>query len=292
MQMAALSRTFNVLPLEDAVERLMSGNLPNRAVSITFDDGYLDNLQVAIPVLKKYGLHATFFLTTGFLDGGLMYNDIVVESVRRLPGTTADLRFVGLGEVSIDDLESRVQLIHRLTGALKYLTPVARASASAQLSSLARGPLPDDLMMRSGDVRTLIQAGMSVGGHTVDHPILARTAPEDAYAQIVANRETLADLIGSTPRIFAYPNGKPGTDYGAEHVSMVRGAGYRFAVSTACGVATCQNDIYQLPRISPWDYKELPFIVHLLRLARMPADASQFPQSSASSQHGWATPNG
>jgi hypothetical protein len=80
-----LTQWFNVLPLDEAVHRLSSGTLPARALSITFDDGYADNHEVALPILQKHRLPATFYIATGFLDGGRMWNDTVIESVRRSP---------------------------------------------------------------------------------------------------------------------------------------------------------------------------------------------------------------
>ena len=85
-----VARWFQVLPLDEAVARLAARTLPARAVAITFDDGYADNATVALPVLKRVGFPATFFIATSFLDGGRMWNDTVIESVaRRLtPHTT------------------------------------------------------------------------------------------------------------------------------------------------------------------------------------------------------------
>ena len=76
---------FNMLSLDDAVARIKTGTLPTRAACITFDDGYADNYQVALPILRRHGLTATFFVATGFLDGGRMWNDTVIESVRLTP---------------------------------------------------------------------------------------------------------------------------------------------------------------------------------------------------------------
>jgi hypothetical protein len=82
-QLGLLKSLFNVLPLPEAVARLKAGTLPARAASITFDDGYADNFTRALPILQKHGLHATFFIATAYLDGGRMFNDTVIESIRQ-----------------------------------------------------------------------------------------------------------------------------------------------------------------------------------------------------------------
>jgi peptidoglycan/xylan/chitin deacetylase (PgdA/CDA1 family) len=264
-QMAALSQVFHVLPLEEAVEKLGAGTLPERAVSVTFDDGYRDNFHVALPILKRHGLHATFFLTTGFMSGDLMFNDIATESIRRFPAGAVDLTFIGQGVLGIGNAEARAKLVLNVVQALKYLPLDARAEACARLSRIATEPLPTDLMMDADDVRSLVAAGMSVGGHTVDHPILARISNDECYAQIKQNRDVLASLIGYVPRTFAYPNGKPSVDYRAEHVDMVRRAGYSIALSTAFGAATSSCDPFQLPRVCPWGFGRVPHVLPLLR---------------------------
>ena len=73
---------FNVIPLDAAVDSLKARNLPARALAITFDDGYADNRTVALPILKRHGLSATFFIATGYLNGGRMWNDTIIEAIR------------------------------------------------------------------------------------------------------------------------------------------------------------------------------------------------------------------
>ena len=253
-QMAVLARVCNVLPLSEALERMRRGVLPERAVSITFDDGYRDNLEVAVPVLQRHGLGATFFIATGFLDGGRMMHDTIVETVRRLPSGQLDLEWIGLGQRQIDDLASRLALIGELVGQVKYLPFDQRRDACDRLGSLSPSDLPTDLMMTSAQVRDLHSAGMHVGAHTHDHPILARLSVGEARHQIARSREELARLTGSAPRLFAYPNGKPTLDYSREHVELVREAGFDAAVSVAFGCATRDSDHFQIPRFIPWDH--------------------------------------
>ena len=79
--MRNVRRWFHVLPLEAAVARLRDGSLPARALAITFDDGYADNHDVALPILTRLNLTATFFIATSFLDGGCMWNDRVRDTI-------------------------------------------------------------------------------------------------------------------------------------------------------------------------------------------------------------------
>lgn len=252
-QLSVLSRVFNVLPLQEALDRLREGSLPPRSICITFDDGYRDNLEIAAPILRRHGIVATFFIATGFLDGGRMMHDSVIEAVRRIAPGTYDLEWLGLGQRRIDDLASRSALIDAVVGAVKYLPFAERRDTCERFAALSPTPLPTDLMMTSRQVQELAESGMHIGAHTHDHPILNRLEPEAAREQITRNVETLTRLIGIAPRLFAYPNGKPTLDYGPAHVDIVRHAGFDAAVSVCFGTVARNTDHFQIPRFAPWD---------------------------------------
>lgn len=273
--MRVVADLFHVLPFGEAVDRLKRGTLPARAACVTFDDGYRDNFEIACPILRRHALSGTFFVATDFLDGGRMFNDTVIEAARRIPTGKVDLSWIGLGEVQISDIASRIALMSAFIDAIKYLPTDERAAASERLGALADSPLSRDLMMRSEQVVNLQKMGMDVGGHTLGHPILAQISADEARRQIVANRERLTDLLGTAPRHFAYPNGRPGQDYCSEHVAMVRDAGYTAAVSTARGVATPKDDCFQLPRFSPWHREENRLRASMLRNAAFGAGATR-----------------
>lgn len=263
-QMQCIAGLFNVLPLGEAVERLAHGSLPGRAACITFDDGYADNAEIALPILKRLGLPATFFIATGFLDGGAMFNDRVIESVRGARGDRLDLSAAGFGEVDVSSAAARRATIAALLAAVKYLPQDERDAKVARISELAGATRPAGLMMRTGQVRALYDAGMEIGGHTVSHPILARLDPAAARAEIAAGKEQLEAIIRAPVTLFAYPNGKPAADYLSGHVAMVKELGFSAAVSTSPGVATQNADRYQIPRFTPWDNTPARFALRLV----------------------------
>ncbi|MBB3117045.1 polysaccharide deacetylase family protein [Pseudoduganella violacea] len=264
-QLALLKSRFTILPLLDAVRRARSGDLPPRAACITFDDGYADNAEVALPLLLKHGLHATFFIATGFLNGGRMWNDSVIELARRAPGGGLDASSLGLGQHALGSIADRQRAIPALIGQLKYLPMEERLAQVNRLADLARCELPADLMMNTAQLHKLRDAGMGLGAHTVNHPILARLPAAQARQEIASGKAALEDLLGQNVLLFAYPNGKPGEDYLPEHVSMVRELGFEGAVSTAWGASKGRQDVYQLPRFTPWDRSRLRFVLRLAR---------------------------
>lgn len=255
---------FTVLPLAEALERLGRRSLPARAAAITFDDGYADNLLCALPVLQRHRMHATFFIASGFLDGGRMWNDTVIEAVRNTRLERLDSGLDGLPSLPLGSIAERRAALDRLIAAVKHLAPAARADAVARLVERCNAPLPDDLMLGSAQVRALHTAGMGIGAHTVSHPILARSTPDAAWREIADGRAQLEALIGERVALFAYPNGKAASDYRREHVDMVRELGFDAALSTNWGVNDADADPYQLARFTPWDRTRWRFGLRML----------------------------
>lgn len=263
-KMELLRDNFKVMPLTEGVRRLAEGSLPSRALSITFDDGYRDNVTTVLPVLKSVGVPATFFVASGYLNGGRMWNDDVIEIIRQTKANSISLPELGIGPVSLRDLTARRAAIDAVIERLKEADPKLRQKALDELACESHCRLPDDLMMTDDDVRTLHEAGMEIGCHTRTHPILTRIPLEVGEAEITGSRADLERIINSPVRLFAFPNGIPGYDYDARHVDMVRRLGFEAAFSTAWGVSTSGSDRYQLPRFTPWDDSPLAFTARLI----------------------------
>ena len=107
--MAAIAECFNVLSLPQALDQMASGTLPPRALSITFDDGYQDNYTIALPILLQHGFKATFFVCSGYINDGLMFNDVIVEAIRVSQSHSLDLSWLMLGHIPLNDLGQSVQ---------------------------------------------------------------------------------------------------------------------------------------------------------------------------------------
>jgi peptidoglycan/xylan/chitin deacetylase (PgdA/CDA1 family) len=266
-QLDLLGDHFTVLPLREAVARLARHSLPPRSVCITFDDGYANNCDVAAPLLSARGMPATVFVAPGFLSGGRMFNDTIIEALRRAP-EQFDLGDIGLGQHVLSDDAARRRAIASIIPALKHLPPGLRSERATALAERAGGVLPTDLMMSDAQVLQLHHGGIEIGAHTLNHPILASVDEDTARHEIVASKARLEDIIGAPVTSFAYPNGRPGRDYGPRDVALARAAGFELALSTAWGAATAGRDVFQIPRVAPWDRTAPRFGLRLVRAYR------------------------
>ena len=265
-QFRTLRQFFKVLPLDEAAEMLAAGKLPPRAVCITFDDGYRDNHDLALPLLQQHGLSATFYVASSYLNGGLIFHDVLIETIRHAPTGILDLGIDGLDKLPISDTASRLAAAQHLMGAMKYLPPLQRQQLSERLLDTLGHHAPRTLMMTDDQVRAMSRQGMSIGGHTAHHVILSKLSPQDAREEIISNQQTLTALVDKPLVSFAYPNGKPGIDYDTSHVNLVRELGYRNAVSTQSAVGTKRASIHELPRFVLNETTPIGVVLRMLRM--------------------------
>jgi peptidoglycan/xylan/chitin deacetylase (PgdA/CDA1 family) len=254
---------FNVIPLAEGVAGIKSGRLPDRALAITFDDGYANNATVAAPILRRLGLHATFFIATGFLDGGCMFNDSVIEAVRAFPGERLDLDPLGLGAHATGTTDQRRAAIDAILAGIKYRPEAERGDLAEAVARFAATSLPTDLMMTSEQAAGLARDGFELGGHTVSHPILAQVDAVTARDEVERGRRRLDEICGRRTKLFAYPNGRPQRDYVRATVELVRELGFDGAVTTSAGAAVPGSSPFEIPRFTPWDVRPLRYATQL-----------------------------
>lgn len=262
--MGWVQKQFTVIPLAEGIQRLSNGRLPPAAAAITFDDGYRDNLEVAAPILKRRNLPATLFVASGFVDGGIMFNDMVIEAIRRTSMPVLELAELGIDPLPLGSWEERRNALFRLLPAIKHLPATRRSDTVASLAAQAKVTLPHDLMMTTEQVREFAGLGFEIGAHTVNHPILAVLPDDEARLEIKRGREQLEGMIDKKVNLFAYPNGRWGKDFDERHVAMVKACGFDAAFSTEPGVCSMYCDFWSLPRFTPWDRTSMRFHLRML----------------------------
>lgn len=252
-QMALLRRHFNVLPLDELVERSGRNDVPSSAVAITFDDGYRDNYENAFPILRRHGLPATVFLTTAAVGTReVLWHDRILDAFRQTEATSL--------EVDGTSLPMRTPLQKRTTAAsclrrVRSLDPRGRDREIARvMSALGVAATPEARWRKLSwdEIREMANGGISFGAHTVTHPILTRMPIDEAGREILESRDAIERALGKKVTLFAYPNGGP-TDFNDDVKRVVRDAGFRCAVTTIPGTNDAATDLFELKRVALWD---------------------------------------
>lgn len=262
-QMSVLRRYFHPLSLSDALERLQQGDLRAGSVCITFDDGYEDNLLVALPILQRHQISATFFITTNYIEGEVMWNDYIWESLRYTQCTELELTEMGLGLYSLESEQQRKAAGNSIIQAIKYLVPAERLEFAAKVVSKLGMTIPKGLMLNAEQIKMLHRSGMGVGAHTQSHPILRLLSDSDSRTEISESKKILENLLQAPVDYFAYPNGKLGEDFSHRELEIVRSVGFKAALSTEWGVSDKTSDFFQLKRFTPWDRTDVKYLARM-----------------------------
>jgi len=267
MQMQVLSKYFNPIKLSDAIDKLYEGNLPARSVSVSFDDGYADNYTTALPILKKYNVPSTFFIATGYLNNGIMWNDVVIESIRHASKTASNLNLndIDLSTYSLKTEVEQYKAVSDILARLKYLSFADRHNKTEKIATQVNIKLSSNLMMTNEQLKSLKDENMEIGGHTVNHPILNTLNMEESRKEIIEGKKYLENLLGEKLKTFAYPNGRPDHDYNSMHTELVKECGFIGAVSTQRGIARSNSNRFELPRYNAWDKKKWRFLLRILK---------------------------
>lgn len=264
-QMKLLREHFQPLSLTEALERLEHDALPPRAICVTFDDGYADNLLHALPVLERWDIPATVYVASGFLDGGRMWNDSLIEAFSGCQKDSVSLPDVGYEQLDLSTLPQRLQSCYDVITRVKYLQPEQRLEqVDAIWRQLGQPQLPNDLMLTREQLRDLSAGQIEIGNHTVSHPVLSAVDDAVVVKELQQSSEDLEAVIQKPVRHFAYPNGIPGKDFYDHHRKLIRTLGFASAVTTQWGVSGAMTDRWALPRFTPWDQTPQRFAARLI----------------------------
>jgi peptidoglycan/xylan/chitin deacetylase (PgdA/CDA1 family) len=257
-QMEHLRRELTPLSLADLVAALAAGALPPRAVAVTFDDGYVDNLTAASPILVEQGVPATFFVTAGELDGAHEFWWDTLEQIflagRPVPPTLEVELGGGPRRLATRTAAERTTAHRAVYEALVAAAPEARDDLAARLvrwSGLMLVTRPDHRPMTGEEVRRLgRRPGHAIGAHGARHLALPAQAAEVRQREVVDGKARLEALLGRPVTLFAYPFGA----VSGEAVAAAGAAGF-------AGAATCEPALVR-PGCDP------------LRLPRLPVEAA------------------
>lgn len=246
-QVAFLKQNFDVIGLNDLEQTI---NQPRgQFVMLTFDDGYRDNFELAFPILKSHSVPATFFIATGFVDRPRMP---VWDELAWMLRTTS-VKTLAANEWLPTSVSLSDQPFRRLLAVYKSLgTELTEMYLEFLADSLGTGRCPISLAseqwMTWDMLREMQAGGMTFGGHTVNHPILANSTADQQDWEVGECQRRLVDELGGPIEAFSYPNGKRG-DFNEFTRAALRSHGYRWAFSYSGGYCHSGHaDHFDLPR--------------------------------------------
>ncbi len=287
-QMEYLNQNFHIMSLNMLVHSLLSGKIPKRAVVLTFDDGYVDSLWNAKPILEKYEIPATVFVTSGYvgLNQEFWWDELerlllstpslpeclkmmlhgkeykwILDKWANLPKSndSSNLHWNVLFTEDPTPRHSACQEIHSL---LRPLRHEEQQMALDALNSFAltngRQPRPGYRALKPEEICQLAKDGLiEIGAHTVTHPILALQPYETQKREIVESKTFLEKILGKMVTSFCYPYGGRG-DINPTTLMLVKQSGFSAALTTIPGSVVPQANIYFLPRfmVHSWDGEE------------------------------------
>lgn len=267
-QLTFLKRRFRISPLVELIDRLKAGGPTEPdAFAITIDDGWRDNYLFALPVLKKYRVPATIFLTTDFIGTGKVYWFMVVHwllaegkfTPEKIRSMFDDMRRTGTIPSDIREIDQS-RLIADSGNADRFietLKPFRLSSIQTVIGAMIKESglsmdywIEQKYMLSWEEVREMAASGISFGSHGCSHQIMTLLSGDDVKYEAVRSKEIIEQQLKQPVRLLAYPNGNQNETVR----EAVKQAGYVAAVTTHGGQAGSRGvDLFALPRIGVHD---------------------------------------
>jgi peptidoglycan/xylan/chitin deacetylase (PgdA/CDA1 family) len=266
-QMEVLQTLANPISLEELVHAIADSQLPPKAVVVTFDDGYADNLYEAKPLMEYYEIPAMVFIVTGSIGSQFWWDEMehILLFPKRLPERLEisfnDFTFEwNSGNSSFESpgngsFEHRKHLLRTLYQKLLTMSFEARKRIITHLRDWS-GFEPEESSfcrtMTSDELIQLVSGGLiDVGAHTLSHPILSELAEIEQRMEVLKGKEILEKILDCKVKSFSYPHGQ----LSEETLTIVKNSGFLCACASHNDVAWSGSDNFQLPRfwIQNWD---------------------------------------
>lgn len=232
-QMSYLAAHYNVLSMPELLEIYQrGGTLPARAALVTFDDAYTDFAEYAWPILQRYRVPVTLFVPTGFPDqpDRVFWWDWLYQAVSLTERRNA--LSVAATVIPLATASQREQAFSQIRDYIKTLPHEQAMTTVAQICHELGAPSPRHEVLGWQVLRQLAAAGVTMGAHTQNHPLMNRISPQQMQQEAVGSLQDLTREIGTALPIFAYPSG----GVNAEAIQVLAESGFTLAFGTERGL--------------------------------------------------------
>jgi peptidoglycan/xylan/chitin deacetylase (PgdA/CDA1 family) len=253
-EMRYLTKTHKILSLEE-IAGIINGNkaLPKRGVVVTFDDGYKDNYTNAFPVLKKYNIPATIFLTTGNIGTGHLFWWDKLEYIL----CNTKIKSFDLGDFGTIITPSGKNKIKKLDKITIRFTKMPEDKKNNLIENLVKNSdvdfpknLGKDIIMSWDEIKQMSEGGINFGAHTVTHPILTKIPLNQAKNEIINSKKEIEKRLKKPVTTFSYPNGLA-DDYNEDIKTILKENGFICATTIIPKIVNKNSDLFELGRLPP-----------------------------------------
>jgi peptidoglycan/xylan/chitin deacetylase (PgdA/CDA1 family) len=214
---------------------------------ITFDDGYLDNFEIALPLLQKHGLNATFFVTSNYVKQvKIPWWDEIAWMLQNSDTKSFNLAWTGERQFDVAQIRSNNHNLHKFMTVIKSHSELSMQKKLVLLQNILAitfdiAGLTKPLFMSESNVTEMKNAGMEIGGHTMNHPILSHLSASEQSIEINQNKQHLEGLTKQPVTTFAYPVGSYDC-YDQDTLDILKKSGYKIAFTYENGLNLKYND--------------------------------------------------
>jgi len=267
-QIKYLSKYYNICSLEYLIEESLNGRINNRALAITFDDGYQDLYHFALPILKKYNTPAIIFLVTGLINRTeILWFERAINIVKYHRESELVIENEGrILKYDTDTIEMKATSTIKILEFLKSLNPDIRNKLLGALEKQFQFKGSTDsgqLMLTWEQIKEMRKYGISFGAHTVNHNILTTLSPTQLEQEIRQSKRDIESQLQEKVMLFAYPNGRS-TDFNSGIKLLLKNSGFKCAVTTIAGLNSIATDFFELRRFRPWQNDPKMFALQLI----------------------------
>lgn len=231
-QIAYIAKRFRVVSVETLIEEIKQDTVKPYTLALTFDDGHYDFYENAWPILKKYRIPASLYITTGFVDGTTwLWPDLLKYTLLNSNKSQASLLPLGLLPL---DKDSVLETWHRVGDYCLTLSSSERLQCIRALAEVANIKLPTSPAapfhaVTWEQLAEMQQEGLTIGSHTVSHPILSSLTTAEINDELLSSAEVIQNKLGHFPKGICYPNGRL-SDINDDVLAQAKAIGYEYGL--------------------------------------------------------------
>lgn len=250
-QIAYIAKRFRVVSMNTLIDEIKTNSVKPYTIALTFDDGHADFYTSAWPILKKYQIPASLYITTDFINGKLwLWPDLLKYALLNNTQTQIDLAPLGTITLTQDQLLKAWHLLgdYCLTlGSAERLEFIANFAQAANVT-LPDAPVTPFTAVTWEQLSEMQQQGLNIGSHTVTHPILSLLSDAEIKHELQASADNIQTKLGQAPKGICYPNGRM-SDINDAVLTQAKALGYEYGL-LAQNMPINKDDLYLIGRLA------------------------------------------